>query len=68
MTDFTDIKKGDKVVIEYDNAFTGYRTITREVTKVTKKWIVVNTKYYSRENGLARYCPPFSINQIKHKE
>ncbi len=66
--DFTDIKKGDKVVIEYDNAFTGRRTITAEVTKVTKRWIVVNTECYSRENGLARYCPPFSTNQIKYKE
>lgn len=65
---FEDIKKGDKVVIEYDNAFTGQRTLTAEVTKVTKKWIVANKDYYSRENGLACYCPPFSTNKIKYKE
>lgn len=68
MTGFTDIKKGDKVVIEFDNAFTGRSTLTVEVTKVTKKWIVANTDYYSREDGCARYCPPFSTNRIKYKE
>lgn len=66
--DFTDIKNGDKVVIEYDNAFAGHRTVTREVTKVTKKWIVVNTDYYSREDGCSRDWSPFAINRIKYKE
>lgn len=66
--DFQDIKKGDKVVVEYDNAFTGHRIVTREVTKVTKKWIVINADYYSREDGCYRYWTPFAINRIKYKE
>ena len=66
--DFTDIKKGDKVVIEQNNAFTGHREVTREVTKVTKKWIVCNTDYYSRVDGCSRYWSPFAINRIKYKE
>lgn len=66
--DFMDIKKGDKVVIEYDNAFSGRQTLTATVTKVTKKWIVANTEYYSRDDGCSRYWSPFAINRIKYKE